>query len=434
MVFDNDELRIIAALDGLGDAAPELMPGIREKLGARPRRRVRYVVAAIVAAALLITGCAALGAFDWLLGVLGGGGFTDVVEPVEQSVTDHDIKFTVIAAQRYGDMAMMYVSVQDTSGKGRVTESSGINVRTKDHDITMVSDMVYFDEETDTAVYTLSLDLGHGHDGNAVELEMFQMYIDYDDHTMPLTKLDVDIEGFDEAPDIANEPGAELEIELGADIPELAGFRLGPIGKLEGKPFVQLVSHLDGDHKMFSPVAYVMSADGERYNADVRIMAVDENFVYTPLKSEYMVYTLVFDAPPEDIEGGELYFGGRYHPSVVGEWKLDVELREKPLQLDYVIDIPIGDTVIEDVKVSATPVGLSFEGVAPSGELTEKLIYAIPVLSDGEADDPFRGRAEYENLDEGVKFNCWCYYESTIMPEEVIGLRFGDEVVMFAQS
>lgn len=434
MVFDNDELRIIAALDGLSDAAPDLMPGIREKLGARPRRRVRYVVAAIIAAALLITGCAALGAFDWLLDVLGGGGFTDVVEPVEQSVTDHDIKFTVIAAQRYGDSAMMYVSVQDTSGKGRVTENSGINVRTNDRDITILSDLVYFDEETNTAVYTLSLDLDKGRESNTVELEMFQMYIDYDDHVMPLTKLDVDIEGFDHAPDIADEPDSKLEIEPGADIPELDGVRLGTIGKLDGKPFVQLVSHMDGDHKAFSPVAYVMSADGERYNAEVRIMVVDENFEYVINDAEYMVYTLVFDAPPEDIEGGELYFGGHYRSSVIGEWKLDVDLSEKPLQLDYVIDIPVGDTVIEDVKVSVTPVALSFEGVAPGKELAEKLIYAIPVLSDGEADDPFRGRAEYENLDEGVKFNCWCYYESTIMPEEVIGLRFGDEAVMFAQS
>lgn len=423
MVFDNDELRIIAALDGLGAEAPDLMPGIREKLGARPRRRVRYVVAAIVAAALLITGCAALGAFDWLLDVLGGGGFTDVVEPVEQSVTDHDIKFTVIAAQRYGDSAMMYVSVQDTSGKGRVTENSGINVRTKDRDITILSDLVYFDEETDTAVYTLSLELDKGRESNSVELEMSQMYIDYDDRVMPLTKLDVDMEGFDQATDAADEPGS--------DIPELPGFTLSTMGQLGGKPSVQLVSHMDGDYKSFSPVAYVMSADGERYNADVRIMAVDENFEYTINDAEYMVYTLVFDAPPEDIEGGELYFGGHYRNSVVGEWKLDVDLSEKPLQLDYVVDIPVGDTVIEDVKVSLTPVAMTIEGIAPSLEVAEAALRVTPVIKDGAEKCEYCSMSGTHETDIGVEFYFNRYYSSTIMPENVIGLRFGDEVVMF---
>lgn len=431
MVFDNDELRIIAALDGLGAEAPDLMPGIREKLGARPRRRVRYVVAAIIAAALLITGCAALGAFDWLLDVLGGGGFTDVVEPVEQSVTDHDIKFTVIAAQRYGDTAMMYVSVQDTSGKGRVTENSGINVRTKDRGISIVSDLVYFDEETDTAVYTLSLELDQGRESNTVELEMTQMYIDYENRAMPLTKLDVDMEGLDSAPDIADEPDSEFKIELGADIPDLAGFRLGTIGKLDGKPFVQLVSHIDGDYKSFSPVAYVMSTDGDRYNAEVGAMAVDENFEYTINDSEYMVYTLVFDAPPEEIEGGELYFGGRYLSSVVGEWKLDVELSEKPLQLDYVIDVPIGDTVIEDIKVSVTPVGLSFEGVAPSVEVAHAALRVTPVIKNGAEKCEYRSMSGTHETDIGVEFYFNRYYSSAIMPEDVIGLRIGDEVVMF---
>ena len=89
----NDDMLISDALAQLYNdiPVPDLMPGIRERIDANRKRRkpVRTAIVAVIAAALLITGCAAaLGGFYWLCGVLDNDGFTDVVSPVVRSVSD----------------------------------------------------------------------------------------------------------------------------------------------------------------------------------------------------------------------------------------------------------------------------------------------------------------------------------------------------------
>ena len=82
----------------------------------RPRRFGKTLLIAAAAAALLsVTAlAAAFGGFDWLRDEVEPE-FIDAVEPVEQSVTDEGIRFSVIAAQKYDDMSVYYVSIQDTS-------------------------------------------------------------------------------------------------------------------------------------------------------------------------------------------------------------------------------------------------------------------------------------------------------------------------------
>ena len=439
MNFDTDERLIADALSEFERELPEadILSGVMKKLETRrPRRRVRYVVAAVIAAALLITGCAAaLGAFDWLRGALNDGGFTDVVEPVEQSVTDQNIEFTAIAAQRYGDTGLVYVSVRDKSGESRLTDQTHVGFRVKDGGSLRISDIVYFDGATNTAVYTLNIELGPAAENDTVDLTMSYVDFSYDDQVMQLADLGVTITGFDDGPEIPKDSSAVMPAELGDKIPEMSGWCLGTVGKYDGQPFVQLVSELRGEVKMFrSPLAYIMSPDGTRYDADVGVMTMDENFEYDPFFPDYIVYTLLFDALPEDIEGGELYFGGRYSEEVYGDWAIDVELAERPLQLEYVVDIPVGDTVIEDVKVSLTPVSMTIEGVAPSVELAHAAMRATPVMEDDIDKHEYTTMSGTYESDDGVEFYFNRYYSSTIMPEEVIGLRIGDEVIYFAQQ
>ena len=71
MAFDRDEMLISGALDALEreTPVPDLMPGVKKKLGARYKRRrpVRFALILAAAAALLsITAAAALGGLDWL--------------------------------------------------------------------------------------------------------------------------------------------------------------------------------------------------------------------------------------------------------------------------------------------------------------------------------------------------------------------------------
>ena len=123
MNFDSDDRLIAGALSDMEEQMPEvdLLPGVYAKLSAhRKRRPLRMALAAAIAAALLITGCAAaLGGLDWIGEMMNGLGFTDVVEPVDYSVTDEGIEFGVLGARRYGSAAVFYVTARDTLGRGR---------------------------------------------------------------------------------------------------------------------------------------------------------------------------------------------------------------------------------------------------------------------------------------------------------------------------
>lgn len=110
-------------------------------------------------------------------------------------------------------------------------------------------------------------------------------------------------------PEVADEPSSTLPIELGEEIEELPGWRFGAVGTLDGKPFVQLLEPQQGDVKVFDSMeVYALSPEGDRYDVETRITVVDEDFEYDPFSPAYMVYTLIFDAEPEDIEGGAAVF------------------------------------------------------------------------------------------------------------------------------
>ena len=195
MNFDNDDIMIAKALSDMESSMPmpDLMPGIMEKLSSRKRRHpMRLTAAVVIAAALLITGCAAaLGGFEWLLDVLDGGGFTNVVEPVGQSVTEEGIELSVIAAQRYEDTAIMYISLRDTEGRGRVTEDTHPQIRIKDT-ARRHTDPVYFDAETGTAVYTVAFELDPEENYDTLQFSMFRVDGDYfEDKVMETVRLDV---------------------------------------------------------------------------------------------------------------------------------------------------------------------------------------------------------------------------------------------------
>ena len=154
----------------------------------RPRKIRRTLVLAVAAAALLgVTAlAAAMGGFDWLRETVDPP-MLDAVEEQGQSVTSNGIKLNVIAAQKYGDAALLYVSIQDTTGQGRVTEQTspywgGLLVGGR-------HTMLYYDSATSTAVYQLrfgSLDelrlekllySPSRFDGATVDLDLADLYL-----------------------------------------------------------------------------------------------------------------------------------------------------------------------------------------------------------------------------------------------------------------
>ena len=431
----NDDMLISDALAQLYNdiPVPDLMPGIRERIDANRKRRkpVRTAIVAVIAAALLITGCAAaLGGFDWLRGVLDNDGFTDVVSPVERSVSDQDIEFSVIAAQRYGDTVFMYYSLRDTSGQNRLGEHAYPGIRTEGAH-SGSNNVVYFDAESNTAVFTLTFQLDPEKSDGALKLEMSQLDCNLGErNNMEPTATSISLSGFEEGVSVSDEPGSAMPVELGRSVPEIPGARQGVVGMLDGRPFVQMAIALSGDCMNFwSPTVYVLDDSGRRYDAEVRATFVDENLEYTINAASYFVYTAIFDAPAEDIEGGTLYFGGAYSNEIYGEWEIEVEPENEPLQLDYTIDVPVDGGIIEDVKVSLTPVSLSVDGIAPTAESAEAALGGRPVTEEGIYNDEYISYSGAHESEGGFEFYFRLYYNSTVMPEDVTGIKIGDNII-----
>ncbi len=80
------------------------------------------VVAIVMSALLVVTATAAtLGNFDWFIEKFNPD-FGRVVEPVEVYSEDQGIRLEVIGAQKYGNRAIVYLSLQDITGQNRLTE------------------------------------------------------------------------------------------------------------------------------------------------------------------------------------------------------------------------------------------------------------------------------------------------------------------------
>ena len=176
MNFDSDDRLIAGALSDMEEQMPEvdLLPGVYAKLSAHRKRRPLRMALGVLACGLVLglplDGCAAaLGGLDWIGEMMNGLGFTDVVEPVDYSVTDEGIEFGVLGARRYGSAAVFYVAARDTLGRGRTAEdadgmshlvwASGSTVNASfsvdgysQHFVRLVS----YDEETQTAAYEIT--------------------------------------------------------------------------------------------------------------------------------------------------------------------------------------------------------------------------------------------------------------------------------------
>ena len=130
--FDRDEQDINDALSQITVDAGKLAGQVKRRLNEEiPRTapcQVRWSMSAVAALALSVmlgvtAAAATLGGFDWFIEKFNPS-FGEIVEPVEAYCEDQGIRMEVIGAQKYDNMAVIYLSLQDVSGQNRLTEQT----------------------------------------------------------------------------------------------------------------------------------------------------------------------------------------------------------------------------------------------------------------------------------------------------------------------
>lgn len=131
--LDNVEHAARTAFMGVAVDTAALKAGVIARLGetTSPRRSVPKRGATLVAAAMALiilttTAFSALGGFERFLTRFDPP-FAEVIMPVMAYVEHEDIRMSVIGANRFDNMAIVYLSLHDTSGANRLTERSSFS-------------------------------------------------------------------------------------------------------------------------------------------------------------------------------------------------------------------------------------------------------------------------------------------------------------------
>lgn len=357
--MDRDERLILEAFNEYASAleTPDFSGAVKK---CAPRRRpLRYIAAIAAACALLIIGAAAaLGGFEWLTGTVKPG-FGDLVLPVERSAESDGIRMDVLAARCYGKIGVVYVALTDTEGRGRITGQSAadsfrINRRWMAGE---EAELVYYDSETQTAVYEFLLSDFGGTDAQGGELGTITVelrnlpvseVVELPDAVIELDPAEIsaaasEVMGEDRFPE-----SAEGHI---ADIPGMEGWWISSAGVEDGRlcfnvrqpfsgsPYVYPRGGWAGEDYFINTETgrgehvgfYLEAANGLRYNAangnmltldgaGEPVSALDGYELRGACRSVYITVDM------ERLEGARLCCERSYMDVVPGPWVVETEL------------------------------------------------------------------------------------------------------------
>lgn len=372
---------------------PDVSAGVRAAINERERRRPMRTAAIIaaVAAMLVISACAAMGSFDWLLEAVKPR-YEEVIERVESGVVVDGVKLEVIAAKRYDKLAVIYVSLTDTRLEGRVTADTPPDAIKINGQIFSSNErrLIYYEPETQTAAYEFLLtDYDEAFEEAAVSLGNLAVS---DTVSLPDLALEFDPGSVSEPEtEVVNERGfARLPIGRIEDIPDMDGWWIAGAGVGENT-FTVLLRHpasgvspyvmpRDGGREgesSYNPYInffynegrgelvnlYLMTADGKRINgSSTHAKFIDENNEALSSFDEEniaaMCATVTFAIFPDELEGATLYCERDYVDCIRGPFEVTVPLEDGDDTVKLTTDVESGGTLLEDVAIELTPLGI----------------------------------------------------------------------------
>ncbi len=355
---------------------------------------------------------AALGGFDWFIERFNPS-FGEIVEPVEVSCEDQGIRMEVIGAQKYGNSAVVYLSLQDISGQNRLTEQTdfrdGFSVAVNPPEATektgevdaggysLRQNLLYFDKETNTLYYEFNI-TSDTPMSDPLELGSFLIYFDERDYenepvavalsdigeaeTIPIGKGQI-WGGTNNIPDDLGGRAAVLAPGNYAPMPHGEKDQwISDIGIIDGKLHVQTGKLFNKEFGSSDVLFSLMAPDGELIERDYELMLLgdkdgrmlgyDDNYDDAVYKYE----ETVFSVNTEELAGYTLCYTGGVSSGVEGNWKVAANLSDTSRQMRvWTSDIEVDGYRFEYLTLS--PLGLEVRGSYEEDKWTSKMSLAL---------------------------------------------------------
>lgn len=258
--------------------------------------------------------------------------------------------------------ALLYVSVQDTTGQGRVTEQTHplwggqlVNGR---------STLLYYDSATSTAVYQARF-------GSLKELRLYKLL--YSPSRLDGARVDADLadlylngEQIPGTVDPRTTPPEWLTPGHLADIPGGEGSYVSAIGMNCGYFAVQY--RYPGVDKECYMGAYLLDGNGQRIDSIPGATSTLDDGDGMATTERY------FKVDAETLENCTLCFEGSIYDVAHGDWEIDIDFESTQGVRQLTADIVHGDIAAGDVELTLSPIGLGlcWEYESGSSLLTAK--------------------------------------------------------------
>lgn len=429
--FDGNEQSIHDALSQISVDANKLAGQVKSRLhGETPcaaaPRRVRWAISAAAAialsAVLVVTAtAAALGGFDWFIEKFNPS-FGEIVEPVEVYCEDQGIRMEVIGAQKYENMAIVYLSLRDISGQNRLTErtdfrdgfSVTMNPRAQGAagqadeviaaGVAWKQKLLYFDQKTNTVYYEFNITADSNSPlSDPLELGSFLIYFDEKDYANE--PISISLSDPDKAEFI---PIREDQIWGGMNMPDdrrnltealTPGYYaamphgeddqwVSNVGILDGKLHVQTGKIFGKEFGSSDMMLSLIAPDGELIACDYKLtfFGDGDNRLLDLKENDYddAVYKYeesVFSVNVEKLDGYTLCFTGSVYSGVKGRWKVAANPSDTSRQMRiWTNDIPVEGYLFEHIILS--PLGLQVIGTYEGEEcITSEMSLAVETVN-----------------------------------------------------
>lgn len=310
--------------------------------------------------------------------------FKNIVEPIDLSSEDNGIRVEFIAGQKYGNDTIAYFSIQDISGKNRITENTelqdGLRVFMDKAEGSYAAnyEMIYFDKDTNTIYFELNLNTDSKDELNEnLNLSISKIYFDsieYEDELIEIDKKYVtDKEGIylEESKiwstsNLHDTSEKVLEADRYFDMPHKDKYQqISSIGLIDNKLHIQVVSEFNQGFGPSSPYFKLENTSGEIMDYEYKITFVtdknnniiDVDKINSDLDG-YKYQEFVFPIVNKQ-DTYKVYYNGSIYYGTEGKWSIKTNICETSdsiLSIDK--EIIVGNSKVEKLTLSPLALGL----------------------------------------------------------------------------